>query len=270
MSVHVLSWVLKNSDETLGRRLVLIVLADHARDDGTGAWPSVQTIARETRMSERQVQRCLRDLEGSEAIERTGRHRVEGQRHGTFIYAVKMKAKGDNVSPLEAPKGDIHAAKGDKSGAQRVSQMSPKPSLEPSLEPSLTSLPSTGPPATRRRRANLPFDALVAACPGTDPSADGGRIAKALTEIRRRLEFEAQQPAYSATALELLAADSSPLDNGRLAEEIERRAQLYRRRWPEAELTPTALSKHWTRVLTQRPGTGARVASIATMFDDER
>ena len=111
----------------------------------------------------------------------------------------------------------------------------------------------------------------VGARVGAWTGGDGGRVAKALVEIRRRLQFEAQQPAYSSAALELLAADGSPLDNDKLAEEIERRAQLYRRRWPEAELTPTALSKHWTRVLTQRPGSGAaRVASIATMFDGER
>ena len=72
MSVHVISWVLRHSRETLGRRLVLIVLADHASQDGSGSWPSVKTIAAEACMSERAVQYALRDLEESGAIMRMG------------------------------------------------------------------------------------------------------------------------------------------------------------------------------------------------------
>ena len=55
MSVHVISWVLSHSEERLGNRLVLIVLADHAAKDGSDAFPSVNTIAQEARMSKRAV-----------------------------------------------------------------------------------------------------------------------------------------------------------------------------------------------------------------------
>jgi hypothetical protein len=130
MSVHVLSWVLRHSNASMGDRLVLLVLADKAEHDGTNAWPSVATIARESRLTDRQVQRCLRSLEASGAIVRDGRHRKPGQNYGTHVYSVVMK--GDNMSPLNGSKGDI-------SDIPRVSQMSPDPSLkQPSVKPAAT------------------------------------------------------------------------------------------------------------------------------------
>lgn len=61
-------WVMNHSEETLGRRLVLMALAENANDDGSGAWPSVETLARKTRLSTRQVKRCLSGLEASGSI----------------------------------------------------------------------------------------------------------------------------------------------------------------------------------------------------------
>lgn len=92
MSVHVLSWVLRNSEEKLGRRLVLIVLADYANEDGSLAYPSVATIARDTRLSERQVQYCLRGLEEAGAIKQAGK-----RSNGTVTYQVVMG--GANIAP---------------------------------------------------------------------------------------------------------------------------------------------------------------------------
>lgn len=106
MSIAVLSWAFAHSEAKLGDRLVLFALADHAKDDGTYAWPSVSTIARAARLSERQVQRCLRNLEEMGEIELTGRSRA-----GTNIYSVIgfVRAQGgDNLSPPEATGGDIH------------------------------------------------------------------------------------------------------------------------------------------------------------------
>jgi DNA-binding transcriptional ArsR family regulator len=77
MSVHVISWALREAPVTAkGDLLVLIVLADHAHDDGDGAYPSVQTIAMLARLSIRGVQNALRKLESAGLVEakpRTGR-----------------------------------------------------------------------------------------------------------------------------------------------------------------------------------------------------
>lgn len=128
-----MSWVLRNSDSRLGQRLVLLVLADHAKDDGTSAWPSTDTIASEARMSSRQVQRCLDALERDGHIRDTGRSRA-----GTVIWAVNMK--GDNMS-------------GVTNRAKSKDRMSPEPSL---VQPSDTSLAA----APRKRAPNLVWDAL--------------------------------------------------------------------------------------------------------------
>ena len=85
MSVHVMSWVLRNSEATLGQRLVLLVIADHANHDGSKSWCSVATIAHEARLSRAQVQRCLRALESAGAIVETGK----GPK-GTHEYSVAM------------------------------------------------------------------------------------------------------------------------------------------------------------------------------------
>lgn len=62
MSVQAMSWVLEHSESRLGPRLVLLSIANHARADGTGAWPAIATIAREARLSEREVQYAVRKL----------------------------------------------------------------------------------------------------------------------------------------------------------------------------------------------------------------
>lgn len=124
MSIHVMSWVFKHSDAKLGARLVLLVLADHAKDDGTMAWPSVKTIAHEARMSPRGVHQALRRLEADGMIEATGQ-----SRKGTSIYSVVM-AGSAHSAPLQ------NGATGVKKAAPGGEAASPEPSKEPSKEPS--------------------------------------------------------------------------------------------------------------------------------------
>jgi hypothetical protein len=119
MSVHVVSWVFKHSEATLGDRLVLLVLADHAKADGTGAWPSVATIAEQARMTERNARYCLRRLEQAGAIRRSGISYGK-----TFVYDVLM---GEEAAPE-----DFAPAEGTgQTAPEKVSQIAPKPSKEP-------------------------------------------------------------------------------------------------------------------------------------------
>ena len=127
MSVHVISWVLKQSDEEVaGRRLVLLVLADKADDDGTKAYPSVQTIAREARMSERGVRYALRELEKVGRIERLGIH----PQAGTYEYRVVMREGGQGLPP-----GNGRREEG-QSTTESLSQIAPEPSNRTVQDPS--------------------------------------------------------------------------------------------------------------------------------------
>jgi hypothetical protein len=83
MSVQAISWVLEHSQATKGARLVLFALANHAHQDGTNCWASVETLAKGAKLSERATQYALRQLEEMGEIVRTGTHHS-----GTRIYSI--------------------------------------------------------------------------------------------------------------------------------------------------------------------------------------
>ena len=62
MSVKVMAQVWDESEATGTARLVLLAIADNCDHDGTNAWPAVGTIARKTLLSERTVQRKIKEL----------------------------------------------------------------------------------------------------------------------------------------------------------------------------------------------------------------
>lgn len=76
MSVEVLAWALNLAPvpaDASGKpnsacAAVLVGLANHADSDGTGAWPSVHTLVRYTRLSERTVRTALDRLEAEGII----------------------------------------------------------------------------------------------------------------------------------------------------------------------------------------------------------
>jgi len=62
------------------------MIANHAHADGSGSYPSIQTLARETRMSERGVQYCIAALKesGELVVE------ADGGPHGCNLYTIPM------------------------------------------------------------------------------------------------------------------------------------------------------------------------------------
>lgn len=93
MSVTVLRRVIENSSATGGARLLLLVLAEHADDNGK-CWPSVGTLARECRCSKRYVTANLRALESSGDIT------TEQKTGNRSTYFVTTKILNDS-SPLK-------------------------------------------------------------------------------------------------------------------------------------------------------------------------
>jgi hypothetical protein len=127
VSVKVLSWVYENSEARLGDRLVLLALADHAHDDGSGAYAKVETYAHKARLSERQARRALRNLEASGEIVVEGKHTS-----GTTIYRVVMGGQYDTLT---------NEAEGTNTTPD-VPDLSPEPS-EPSPSSETTSPPQS-------------------------------------------------------------------------------------------------------------------------------
>ena len=71
MSTEAMSWALNNSAvRNPTSKLVLIALANHARPDGTASFPSISTMQRYTCLSDRAIQKHLRELEKDGVIKR--------------------------------------------------------------------------------------------------------------------------------------------------------------------------------------------------------
>jgi hypothetical protein len=138
MSFIVSNAVWERSKQKSGALTVLLKLADYADDEGI-SWPSVSTLAKCARMSERHVQRCL------EKIRRDGELEVirNGGRRGSNLYKVCLslvKAKQGDPSVIpDKPVGrevTRPASTSDISVTQSV--------IDPSKEPSSTPIVPKG------------------------------------------------------------------------------------------------------------------------------
>jgi hypothetical protein len=86
--------------------LVLLAIADSARDPDWVAWPSIRTLCAKTRMGERGVRYILRDLEDARCIATE----IEGSRAGTNLYRV-LRSMGQTLPP-DGDGGHDDAAEG--------------------------------------------------------------------------------------------------------------------------------------------------------------
>jgi hypothetical protein len=123
MSVEAITWAFATEQPTLGTRLVLLALADHAGrrgdDEKMVAWPSVATLARKARLSKRATQYALRSLAEMGLIEQ-----ADYSPKGTAIYELRMGVQ--NLHPTHSG--------GEASFTGGVQPASPEPSIEPSVE----------------------------------------------------------------------------------------------------------------------------------------
>lgn len=147
MSITLMSKIWRTNLPT-AEKMVMLVIADHANDDGTNAWPGVATIARKTSMSERTVQRYIKALEESGLIlvvaqgggTKDTRNDRRPNRYDIILSAlhgVTNSASDVDGVTNEASRGDKNDVTGCQTEQNGVTPVSPYPSLEPSDEPSL-------------------------------------------------------------------------------------------------------------------------------------
>lgn len=278
MSIRILSKVMRESDETLGRRLILIALADSASDDGI-CWPLQDEVARKTRLTKKHVSELLVALEADGAIEtrkaQRGRRRVN-------VYRLRL---GDLSEPdydrlpftldrpfstPEIPEPSIEATDPDLplDGSGSTGATSPdlsplrardplsEPSGEPLGEPSsaLARRPvevdqSKPPKLTKIDGRDLAFDALAEVC-GVDPSGNRGReVGLALNGGGPSKLVGIRELAWAKmqAGLAQRAAPGEEFERT-LAAAIRSKGHRYRQAMPGAALTPLALAKWWTDV----------------------
>lgn len=107
-----MAWVIENSEHGLGSFIVLLMIANYAKSDGSGAWPSIATIAKDSRLSETQTHRCIRKLQLSGELQ----VQVAAGPRGTNLYRLPMMRRFSRGSHLAGVGGAIEA-----------SQMAPEP-----------------------------------------------------------------------------------------------------------------------------------------------
>lgn len=109
MSVKVMTAVFERYPNGGGEMLLALALADHASDDGTKVFPSVETLAEKTRQSVRSVQYQLRRMEESGWLILVSAG--NGGRSMTREYRISLDwIKGAEIAPIQ--KGAIHDEKG--------------------------------------------------------------------------------------------------------------------------------------------------------------
>lgn len=129
MSVRLMSILWERYPAGGSELLLMLALADWADDDGNRIYPSVATLAKKVRQSERNVQRLLRKLVKSRLLEVVGSERGGSGR--TTHYRIPVE-RVTSLHPLLPERVTSRASKGDTQGQKGDIAMSPDPSVEPS------------------------------------------------------------------------------------------------------------------------------------------
>lgn len=127
MSIKVMAQVWAHSKMKGSALLLLLAIADHAHDDGGGAYPSTETLSRKIRMSVRQTQRMLRTLEASGEL----KVHLKAGPHKANLYTVRniRSVGGDKMTPPVVLGMVTRTTRGGDTAMSRDGDMamSPKP-----------------------------------------------------------------------------------------------------------------------------------------------
>ena len=99
---------MNNRDVGGNAKLVTLALANFANEKGM-AWPSIETLAKTTGLSKRQIQRILPQIKKAGLLKIT----TGGGRKRAHRYQFMNVEKGDNLSSFPHRNGDNLSQKGD-------------------------------------------------------------------------------------------------------------------------------------------------------------
>lgn len=188
MSITAMSWAMdarRSGPMTPAARLVLMVLADRADDQGRAAWPSKETIAATTGLTERAVQRILSQLR-SEGILVLGDQRLvdhlPGNRRPT-VYNLAMHRRGDTGDSPE------HAPETPRRGDTDDSPSTPAGETEstPQLSTGETERASQGRPNRLPNQELNPPTKPPLTPPAAEPAPDPEAVAAGIAAVRAAL-----------------------------------------------------------------------------------
>lgn len=177
MSIEAITWVLERAEipsptppgmpSAPALTVVLLGLANHASRHGAEAYPSVRKLAGYARISERQVQRCLKALAALGLIAKGDQERIAAtiprEDRRPVLYNLSMN-RGDTSSPRSPERGDKPRHDGVTRTTERGDAPVTRTVLEPRDEPAALPHPAHHPrDATCEQQPSL-IDRLATAC----------------------------------------------------------------------------------------------------------
>lgn len=226
---------LRDSDANWAMKYVGLTMSLRMGTAGRGYDASLDTTVEETGLSESTVRRARRELVKHQWLTVT----PGGGRGNTNRYTAKKPGQSKGVldekgcqskgvpEPETVSQETGSGAKGVQNGAERVSERLVK---GVSLTPEVVTAEiesEVGTTAALRRRDEI-WDAVMESC---------GVATDEITESKRK--------GYGRAVADLKRVGATP-------QKIRDRAAEYQRRFPQAALTPNALSNHWAE-LGRRP-----------------
>jgi len=226
MAIEVMVWVLEQDENiTTSEKFVLLGIANHARPDGSGAFPSLDTLSRYTVLSVSTVQRSIKNLMTKGFITKDsggGRKSNTYQICMNYAPVVELKLVGNGDHPSQ---GDLsHGDQGDQSPQPgTLATVTKQPGQALTKEPSYNR-PTTALEPTREKARDKVWDAIMEACgvnTATINSNERGRYNKAVKLLK---------------------------ESNATAHEIHARVKVYRRKFSGAAVTPVAIANHWSEL----------------------
>lgn len=145
MSIKVMTQVWANADVGGSELLILLAMADFSNDEGASIYPSMATLAKKARLSEKQARRVVHDLVEAGFVEIVEAGGWSGNRNRPNQYRIRLDKFGDGGTP----------------------KLSPPPNLGEGGTPKLS------PPYSHRREGGTPMDGRGVLPPmGEDPLLD--------------------------------------------------------------------------------------------------
>lgn len=239
MSGRCTGWVLKHGPRERAMRSVLIVIADAANADGEHSHPGLTTIIESSLYGRSTVLDTLRLLEDDKWIRVSQRSR-RGQ---ATVYDVLMDRPPNDVQPLDPnPDDDVQTL--DPIRPDEVQSPDPNEEQWGPVETPMGSNPASNGVQSSPLAlsyATVTTNGVPNATPAT--SSPRGRVDPLWDAVMDASGVEGKIPrsargAYNRAVAELREVGATPDD-------VAARAARYRAEWPQAALTPSALSRHW-------------------------
>jgi hypothetical protein len=208
MSIEALNWAWEQPVQKAATKLVLLALADHSNSDGE-CWPSMKRIAERSDISARHVSRAIDELVTLGLVEKASRRRHGGQYRGWDYRLLVQRTPASS-----GHQGPVTSGHGRPSPADAGVRSEPS---ENRKEEPLAAAPQK---KTAPKKDEL-FEALAVAC-----------------------NIDWQQLTKTGRG-QLNAATKELRDIGVTPDQVGAKADAYKKAYPDAALTPSALVKHW-------------------------